>query len=63
MPYNVVASLVRQCYGMTLVTNNVGKTNYAFEMWCLGQAMRVSWMEKKSNTWVLENINIEWTPE
>ena len=35
----------------------------AFEMWCWRQVMRVSWMERKTNVRVLENIKPEWTLE
>jgi hypothetical protein len=28
----------------------------AFEMWCYRRLLRVSWQEKRTNTWVLENI-------
>ena len=34
---------------------NVG----AFEMWCGRRVMRVSWMERKTNVWALENIKTE----
>ena len=35
----------------------------AFEMWCWRRVMRVSWMERKTNVRVLENIKPEWTLE
>ena len=36
---------------------------FVFEMWCWQRVMRVSWMERKTNVWVLENIEPEWTLE
>ena len=35
----------------------------AFEMWCWRRVMRVSWIERKTNVWELENIKPEWTLE
>ena len=33
----------------------------SFEMWCWRRVVRVSWMERKTNVRVLENIKPEWT--
>ena len=33
----------------------------AFELWCWRRVMRVSWMERKTNIWIIENIKPEWT--
>ena len=35
----------------------------AFELWCWRRVMRVSWMEIKTNVWVLENVKPKWTLE
>ena len=35
----------------------------AFELWCLRRVLRVSWMERKTNVWIIENIRPEWTLE
>ena len=35
----------------------------AFELWCWIRVLRVSWMERKTNIWVIENIKPEWTLE
>ena len=34
-----------------------------FERWCWRRVMRVSWMERNTNVWVLENIKPEWRLE
>ena len=39
------------------------KKIYAFELWCWRRVMRVSWMERKTNVWVLENVKPKWTLE
>ena len=39
------------------------KKSDAFQWWRWRRVMRVSWMERKTNVWVLENINPEWTLE
>ena len=28
----------------------------AFELWCWRRVLRVSWMERKTNIWIIENI-------
>ena len=33
----------------------------AFELWCWRRVLRVSWMERKTNVWIIENIKPEWT--
>ena len=33
----------------------------AFESWCWRRVLRVSWMERKTNIWIIENIKPEWT--
>ena len=33
----------------------------AFELWCWRRVLRVSWMERKTNIWIIENIKPEWT--
>ena len=33
----------------------------AYELWCWGRVLRVSWMERKTNIWIIENIKPEWT--
>ena len=35
----------------------------AFELWCWRRVLRVSWMERKTNIWIIENIKPEWTLE
>ena len=35
----------------------------AFELWCWRRILRVSWMERKTNIWIIENIKPEWTLE
>ena len=35
----------------------------AFELWCCRRVRRVSWMERKTNIWIIENIKPEWTLE
>ena len=35
----------------------------AFELWCWRRVLRVSWMERKTNIWIIENIKQEWTLE
>ena len=35
----------------------------AFELWCWRRVLRVSWMERKANPWIIENIKPEWTLE
>ncbi len=35
----------------------------AFELWCWRRVLRVSWMERKSNILIIENIKPEWTLE
>ena len=35
----------------------------AFELWCLRRVLRVSWMERKTNISIIENIKPEWTLE
>ena len=35
----------------------------AFELWCWRRVLRVSWMERKTNISVIENIKPEWTLE
>ena len=35
----------------------------AFELWCWRRVLRVSWMERKTNTGIIENIKPEWTLE
>ena len=35
----------------------------AFELWCLRRVLRVSWMERKTHIWIIENIKPEWTLE
>ena len=35
----------------------------AFELWCWRKVLRVSWIERKTNEWVLNRINPEWTLE
>ena len=35
----------------------------AFELWCWRRVLRGSWMERKTNMWIIENIKPEWTLE
>ena len=35
----------------------------AFELWCWRRVQRVSWMERKTNILIIENIKPEWTLE
>ena len=35
----------------------------AFELWCWRRILRVSWMERKTNAWVLDQIKPVWTLE
>ena len=35
----------------------------AFELWCWRRVLRVSWMERKTNIWIIENIKPESTLE
>ena len=35
----------------------------AFELWCWRRVLRVSWMERKTNTWIIDNIKPGWTLE
>ena len=35
----------------------------AFELWCWRRVLRVSWMERKTNIWIIENIKPVWTLE
>ena len=35
----------------------------AFELWCWRRVLRVSWMERKTHIWIIENIKPEWTLE
>ena len=35
----------------------------AFELWCWRRVLRVSWTERKTNIWIIGNINPEWTLE
>ena len=35
----------------------------AFEMWCWRRVLRVSWRERRTNEWVINTINPEWTLE
>ena len=39
------------------------KTIDAFELCCWRRVMRVSWMERKTNVWALENVKPKWTLE
>ena len=34
-----------------------------FELWWWRRVLRVSWMERKANVWIIENIKPGWTPE
>ncbi len=35
----------------------------SFELWCWRRVLRVSWMERKTNILIIENIKPEWTLE
>ena len=35
----------------------------AFELWCWRRVLSVSWMERNTNIWIIENIKPEWTLE
>ena len=35
----------------------------AFELWCWRRVLRVSWMERKTNISIIENIKPEWALE
>ena len=35
----------------------------AFELWCWRRVLSVSWMERKTNISIIENIKPEWTLE
>ena len=35
----------------------------AFELWCWRRVLRVSWMGRKTNIWIIENIKPEWALE
>ena len=35
----------------------------AFELWCWRRVLRVSWMERKTNIWVVSKVRSEWTLE
>ena len=35
----------------------------AFELWCCRRILRVPWMERKTNIWIIENIKPDWTLE
>ena len=35
----------------------------AFELWCWRRVLRASWMDRKTNIWIIENIKPEWTLE
>ena len=39
------------------------RKNDAFELWCWRRALRVSWMERKTNISIIENIKQEWILE
>ena len=38
-------------------TKNDNKRIDAFEMWCYRRLLRISWIDKRTNNWVLEKIN------
>ena len=33
----------------------------AFELWCWRRLLRVTWTDRKTNVWVIDNIKPEWT--
>ena len=35
----------------------------AFELWCWKRLLRVTWTDRKTNVWVIDNIKLEWTLE
>ena len=35
----------------------------AFELWSWRRVLRVSWMERKTNIWIIKNIKPEWRLE
>ena len=35
----------------------------AFELWCWRRLLRVTWIDRKTNVWVIDNIKPEWTLE
>ena len=35
----------------------------AFELWCWRRLLRVTWIDRKTNVWVVDNIKPEWTLE
>ena len=35
----------------------------AFELWCWIRLLRVTWTDRKTNVWVIDNIKPEWTLE
>ena len=35
----------------------------AFELWCWRRMLRVTWIDRKTNVWVIYNIKPEWTLE
>ena len=35
----------------------------AFELWCWRRVLRVSWMERKTNIWIIEKIKPYWALE
>ena len=34
-----------------------------FELWCWRRLLRVTWIDRKTNVWVIDNIKPEWTLE
>ena len=64
---NLVKVLVLQIvlYGAetwTMRTHGIRKID-AFELRCWRRELRVSWMERKTNIWIIENIKPEWKLE
>ena len=41
------------------MTKNDRKRVDAFEMWCYGRLLRVSWKDKRTNDWVLSKVGCE----
>ena len=35
----------------------------AFELWCWRRLLRLTWIDRKTNVWVIDNIKPEWTLE
>ena len=35
----------------------------AFELWCWRHLLRVTWIDRKTNVWIIDNIKPEWTLE